>query len=93
MDGDRDSEQVDEGLRKHSEGGLYIGVGLGFTFLAGFVTASAGTLWPVLVAGLIFSLVGLIKAKGWPRRIWGLVAVGLSGGVFVGDFLVFLAGR
>ncbi len=80
-------------VKKKSDGGLYIGVGLGLIFIAGFVAAKSGALWSVILWGLVFSVIGLIKAKGGLRRIFGVIVFTLSGGLFVRGFLAFFVGQ
>ena len=50
-----------------------------------------GDYWPIFLISFAFSLVGLFVARGLPRRIIAVALTGLSGGLFLQDFLIFMA--
>jgi multisubunit Na+/H+ antiporter MnhB subunit len=79
--------------RHRSRGGLFIAAGFGLTVLASLATTPPGGFWPLLIPAFLFAIFGLVRAKGWARRVAGVVVSGVSGGWMVGDLMTFLAGR
>ena len=69
---------------------MHIAVGVIALLLCGTVLSVPVFYWPVYLIPLVLSLIGLIKARGWVKRVPGIIVFGLSGGLFLGDFLVFL---
>ena len=77
--------------RVRSRGGLYLAAGFLFLILGGLAAAMPGDYWPIFLISFAFSLVGLFVARGLPRRIIAVALTGLSGGLFLQDFLIFMA--
>jgi hypothetical protein len=73
-----------------SRGGIYLVAGLLFLVLGGFAAAMPGGYWPIFLISFAFNLVGLFVARGWPRRILAVALAGISGGLFVQDFLIWM---
>ena len=74
-----------------SRGGIYLAAGLLFLVLGGFAASMPGGYWPIFLISFAFNLVGLLVARGWPRRSLAVALTGLSGGLFVQDFLIWMA--
>ena len=87
--GDNGPKVANDAPRK-SEGGLYIGMAYITLFGSGFVMAIPGGYWIIYLIPLLLSLLGLFKAKGRSKRVAGIIVLGLSGGLFLLDFIIFL---
>lgn len=74
-----------------SRGGIYLAAGSLFLVLGGLAASMPGGYWPLFLISFAFNLVGLFVAHGSTRRLLAVALTGLSGGLFVQDFLIWMA--